>query len=142
MGRNKFVYGVFIRTSPRKVWDALTKSEFTRQYFQGANVESDWNAGSEMRVFMDDGVTIMKAEIIESEPGKKLAMKCRLIMPDGNESGESIQTFDIEDHGEVVKLTITHDDPSGSYGDAMNGWEKGLSSLKSLLETGEALPNS
>ena len=139
MQENKVIYGVFIKSTPEKVWAALTQSEFTRQYFPGSNVESDWKVGSQMRVFTDDGTTIMKAEIVESEPNKKLTMMCRLSAPDGSESEESKQTFDIEERGDVVKLIVTHEDPSASFGGAMDGWVKGMSSLKSLLETGAAL---
>ena len=75
MHKEKVVYAVYIKTTPNKIWEALTKSEFTRQYFWGVNVESDWNVGSKTRSFGDDGTTYSEGVILKSEKGKVLSQK-------------------------------------------------------------------
>ncbi len=142
MTSKKVVYAIFIKATPEKVWSALTESKFTRQYFWGANVESDWIPDSPMRGFMDDGTTFMEGKILKAETGKILSHTFSMVSPDGTKAEESIVTFEIEPHGEVIRLIITHDDPTDSHEQALKGWEMSMSSLKSLLETGEALPFS
>ena len=139
MSKEKVVYGIYIKASAEKIWDALTKSEYTRQYVWGTNVESDWEVGSPFRAHFDDGTTFMEGEILKSERGKILSRKSAMILPDGTKGEESIITFEIEPAGEVNKLIVTHEDIPESFEDAMLGWEMCLSSLKSLLETGKAL---
>ena len=140
MSEEKKVYTIYIKATPEKIWDALTKSEFTRQYFWGANVESDWQVGSKVRSFGDDGTTYSEGVILKSEPCKILSQNGRTIAPDGTKGDESVVTYEIEQHGDVCKLTVTHEHSSEDHKDAMNGWAMCMGSLKSLLETGEALP--
>ncbi len=138
MAEETVSYATYIKTDADTVWKALTTSEFTRQYFWGANVESDWKPGSTFRGFMDDGTTFMNADILEAEPGKTLSYNFRMVQPDGSESEESKVTFSIEPMGEMVRLVVTHE-KAESHKDALMGWEMSMSSLKSLLETGNAL---
>jgi len=140
MSEEKVVYGIYINASAEKIWDALTQSEYTRQYFWGTNVESDWKPGSKIRSFSDDGTTFGEGEVIKAERGKVLSYTDTMIGPNGTKGGESIITFEIEEHGDVCKLIVTHEHSSEEHKDAIHGWEMSMSSLKSLLETGEALP--
>lgn len=139
MSKEKVVYGIYINAPAEKIWDALTQSEYTRQYFWGSNVESDWKPGSKIRNFSDDGTTFGEGEVLKAEPGKILSQTSRMLGPDGTTSGESKITFEIEQHGDVCKLIVTHEHSSEMHKNAMGGWEMSMSSLKSLLETGEAL---
>ncbi len=139
MEQQKVIYGIFIKASAEKLWDALTQSEYTRQYLWGMSVESDWKAGSTIRGFMDDGTTCSEGTVLKSEPGKILSQASVIIGPDGKSSGKSTITYEIEKHGDVCKLIVTHEHNSETHKNAMMGWEMCISSLKSLLETGEAL---
>lgn len=139
MHKEKVVYGIYINAPAEKIWDALTQSEYTRQYFGGSNVESDWKPGSKTRWFSDDGTTFAEGEVINSERGKILSQKEWMISPDGTKGSESIVTYEIEKHGDVCKLIVTHEHSSEKHKNAINGWEMSMGSLKSLLETGEAL---
>ena len=139
MHNEKVVYGIYINAPAEKIWDALTQSEYTRQYVWGSNVESDWKPGSPFRAYFDDGATFMEGEILKAERGKILSYKSAMISPDGSKAEASITTFEIESLGEVNKLIVTHEEIPETIKDAMLGWEMCLSSLKSLLETGKAL---
>ena len=139
MHKEKVVYGIYINAPAEKIWDALTQSEYTRQYFWGTNVESDWKPGSKIRFFSDDGTTFAEGEVIKAERGKVLSQAERMIGPDGKKGDESIITYEIQQHGDVCKLIVTHEHSSEMHKNAINGWEMSMSSLKSLLETGEAL---
>ena len=101
MEQQTVVYGIFINAPAEKIWDALTQSEYTRQYFWGANFESNWKPGSKIRGFSDDGTTFSEGEVIKAERGKILSRSDRMIGPDGKQGGESIITFEIEQHGDV-----------------------------------------
>ena len=140
MSGEKVVYATFINATREKIWAALTQSEFTRLYLWGTNLESEWKPGSTLRGFMDDGTTCSEGKILKSVRGKSLSYTDEIIRPDGTKCGKSVITFEIEQHGEVCKLIVTHEHDSETHKDAMMGWEMTLSSLKSLLETGEALP--
>ena len=83
MHKEKVVYGIYINAPAEKIWDALTKSEYVRQYFWGMNVESDWEVGSKIRSFSDDDVTYSEGEVIKAERGKIISMAERMIGPDG-----------------------------------------------------------
>jgi len=139
MEKQKVVYGIHINASAEKIWEALTQSEFTRQYFWGMNVESDWEVGSNIRSFSDEGVTFGEGKVLKAERGKILSISDRMIGHDGEKGDESIFTYEIEQHGEVCKLIVTHEHSSEAHKNAISGWEMSMSSLKSLLETGEDL---
>ncbi len=142
MKKEKVVYAIYVKTTPDKIWEALTKSEFTRQYFWGVNVESDWKQGSTIRNLGDDGTIYSEGIILQAEKGKILSQTGRIIAPDGTKGKESIVTFEIEQHGDVCKLIVKHEHSSEEHKNALNGWEMSMGSLKSLLETGKALPFS
>lgn len=137
------VYNIFIRTTPQKVWDALTQSAFTTKFFFGRTVESDWKKGSPWKLLFPDGRTDVEGEVLESDPPKLLKVTWRVDWLDEPKPGPALITYEIQEHGEIVQLTMTqHTDstiPRKYVKAGQMGWGAILSSLKSLLETGQAL---
>jgi uncharacterized protein YndB with AHSA1/START domain/DNA-binding transcriptional ArsR family regulator len=142
--RPEFVYTTYIRTTPELLWRALTEPAFTRRYWQGMTFESDWKPGSHVRVTRTDGSICDDPEqiVLESDPYRRLAYTWFDTTGGCQGGGEPEQrsqvTFDLEDLGERVKLTVTHDGfPSGSkvLQSISGGWPIVLSDLKTLLET-------
>jgi uncharacterized protein YndB with AHSA1/START domain len=142
--RSSFVYVIYIRTTPGELWAALTTPEFMKKYWFGMNFETDWKVGSPWRLVFPDGRVADTGEIVEIEKPSRLVLKWRnQFRPELQEEGEARCVIEIEPAGEVVKLTITHEiDKSDSklIGAVSIGWPKILSSLKTLLESGSALP--
>lgn len=139
-----FVYVTFIRTTPEKLWSALTSREFTGQYWFGMHHETDWRAGSPWQLRFPDGRVADEGEIVESEPPKRLVIRWRNVFrPEAAAEGYSLCTLEIEPYDDVVaKLTVTHRIglPDSKFIEAVSGgWPRILSNLKSLLETGEVL---
>ncbi len=139
----KFVYVTYIRTTPEKLWDALTKPEFTRAYWNGVWHDCDWETGSPWRLMFPDGRIGDSGEVLEIDRPRRLVLSWRNeFRPELKAEGYSRATFELEQAGDTVKLTVTHEmDREGSkFIEAVsNGWPSVLSSLKSLLETGKAL---
>lgn len=140
---SKFVYVTYIRTTPEKLWDALLKPEFTKQYWAGTWQESSWEKGSSWKIMIPDGRVADSGEIVEIDKPKRLVLKWRNeFMPELKAEGYSRCVFELEASGEAVKLTITHEidrDGSKLIDGVSSGWPHILASLKSLLETGESL---
>jgi DNA-binding transcriptional ArsR family regulator/uncharacterized protein YndB with AHSA1/START domain len=165
MDKPEFVYTTYIRTTPEQLWRGLTDPAFTRRYW-GLAYESSWEAGSAFTVRLDrparpgtDGVTIADPAqvILESDPYRRLAYTWHTFTPewaaaygisDDNRArfaGESRSrvAFDIEPLGDYVRLTVVHDGfdaGSAVLPGISQGWPLIISSLKSLLETGDVLP--
>ena len=136
---SNFVYVTYIYTTPQKVWDAITKPEFSRKYWVHYNV-SDWKVGSrwEHQNGDDSGRIMIDGTVLESDPPRKLVMTWS--RPDHSKEPSRV-SFDIADHNDgLVCLTVTHDqlehDPAMAAS-VSGGWPKVLSNLKSLLETGK-----
>jgi uncharacterized protein YndB with AHSA1/START domain len=144
MSGSKFLYVTFIRSTPEKVWEALIKPEFAQTYWFGMWIESDWKKGSPWKLIKADGFVADEGEVLEIERPRKLVLKWRNVFrPELAEEGFARATLEIEPAGESVKLTVTHemDTPGSKLIEAVaGGWPAILSSLKSLLETGAALP--
>jgi uncharacterized protein YndB with AHSA1/START domain len=141
----KFVYITYIRTTPEKLWDALTKPEFTRAYWCETWQESTWEAGSPWRIMIPDGRVADSGEVLEIDRPRRLVLSWRNEVTERKTEGYSRATFDLEPVGESVKLTVTHEmerDGSKFIAAVSNGWPHILASLKSLLETGTALPET
>lgn len=143
---SKFVYVTFIRTTPQKLWAALTTPEFIRAYFFGVVMEADggWKKGARWKmVGTDSGKTFDDGEVIESDPPRKLVLSWwNRWKPELEEEGESRMTYDIEQVDGSVRLTVTHEigcANSKLIEGVSGGWPQILSSLKSYLETGEGL---
>jgi uncharacterized protein YndB with AHSA1/START domain len=141
MAGSTFIYVTYIRTSPDKLWKALTSPEFIRQYWFGMHCESDWQTGSSWRLMFEDGRVADTGEIVESTPGKRLAIRWRNeFKPELKAEGDSLCVMEIEAAGDASKLTVTHSiDKEGSefIRAVSGGWPRILSNLKSLLETGD-----
>ena len=142
--KSSFVYVTYIRTTPEKLWAALTTPEFMKKYWFGMNIETDWEAGSPWKLVFPDGRVADNGEIIEIEKPKRLILRWRNeFRSELQEEGYTRCVIEIEPADEVVKLTITHeiDKPGSKLIEAVSiGWPKILSSLKTLLETGTELP--
>jgi len=157
MDRPQFVYTTYIRTTPERLWQALTDPAFTRRYW-GAVHTTDWVPGSEM-TWEYAGVTVRDPEqvVLEAEPHRRLSYTWQSMTPEfaravgfdddylARVSAEprSKVTFELQPAGEVVKLTVIHDgfEPgSATLESVSQGWPWILSALKSLLETGETMP--
>jgi uncharacterized protein YndB with AHSA1/START domain len=143
MASSRFVYVTYIRTTPEKLWQALTEPEFTRQYFAGTWQESEWTLGASWRLMIPEGRVADSGEILEIEPHKRLVLSWRKeFLPELREEGFSRMTYELHQQGESVKLTVIHeiDKPDSKLIEGVsNGWPHILSSLKSFLETGESL---
>ena len=143
MAGSRFVYVTFIRTTPEKLWAALTQPEFTRTYWCGTHQESDWTPGASWSSFAPDGRLIDEGEILEADRPRRLVLTWRdHLFPQMHAEGYSRLTYELEPTGDTVKLTLTHemDIPESTLIDGVSkGWPGILASLKSLLETGEPL---
>ena len=141
---DRFVYVTYIRTTIETLWDHLTNPEFTRIYWHGVSAESDWQPGSSWALKFEDGRLADTGEIVEVDPPRRLVVNWRNeFMPELKAEGYSRATFELETVAQMVKLTVTHEiDRTGSkfIKAVSNGWPIILASLKSLLETGQALP--
>jgi len=141
---DKFLYVTYIRTTPEKLWEALTKPEFTKQYWFGITLESEWKQGSSWKMVFEDGRVADIGEILEIEKPRRIVIKWRHEMrPELKAEGWSRCEMTLEQVNDSVKLTILHtvDREHSKLIEAVSGgWPQILSSLKSLLETGAALP--
>jgi uncharacterized protein YndB with AHSA1/START domain len=143
---SKFVYVTYIRTTPEKLWRALTEPEYTRQIWAGTTQECTWEPGAPWRLLKPDGTVADSGEVLEIEPHKRLVLKWQNhLFPEVMAEGFSRMSYEIEQKDDSVKLTITHEiakSDSKFIGKVSNGWPHILSSLKSLLETGESLEST
>jgi uncharacterized protein YndB with AHSA1/START domain len=138
-----FLYVTFIRTTPDKLWTALTQPDFIHRYWFGMTVKSDFTAGSEWSLGFEDGRLADSGEILEADPPRRLVIKWRNeFKPELTAEGWSQCAFDMEPVEDAVKLTVTHTAPvpdSQLIVAVSGGWPRILSNLKSLLETGEVV---
>ena len=143
MQKSTFVYATYIRTTPEKLWAALTQPEFIRQYFFGATQESTWKPGAAWKMTLPDGTLTDAGEVLEIDPPRRLVLKWRSeCKPEARAEGYSRMTYLIEPGSSSIKLTVTHeiDKPASKLIESVsNGWPVIMASLKSLLETGKAL---
>jgi uncharacterized protein YndB with AHSA1/START domain len=144
MAKSTFVYVTYIAAAPELVWKALLDGEFTRQYWGHENV-SDWEPGSAWEHRRDDahGPVVLLGSVLEAEAPKRLVITWADPNDRDRPSRHSRVSCEIEPIGGMVRLTVTHDDlEAGSemQRKIAHGWPRVLSSLKSLLETGRALP--
>jgi uncharacterized protein YndB with AHSA1/START domain len=124
--QSSFVYVTYIRTTPEKLWSALTDAEFMKQYWFGSHCESQWKVGSAWKLVSGDGVVTDAGEILESEPPRRLVIRWQ------HQNKPDLK----------VKLSITHTierEPSKLIEAVSGGWPKVISNLKSLLETGSVV---
>ncbi len=140
MNKSTFVYVSYIRTTPEKLWSALTDAEFMKQYWFGMHCESEWKAGSPWKIVSGDGVVYDAGHIVEATPPRRLVIRWQhQNMPELKAEGDSLCTMELEPAGAAVKLSITHSierEPSKLIDAVSGGWPKIISNLKSLLEGG------
>ena len=160
MSRTDFVYVTYIRTTPERLWQALTETQFIRRYFGGGGPESDWQVGSKVLWKMDASDTThdWDQRVLESEPYRRLAYTWHNYQPEmarmfgwTDEHLAELQkeriskvAFEIEPAGPVVKLTVIHDgfEPDSEMLKGVSeGWPMILSHLKTLLEVEEPSPS-
>ena len=140
MSGSRLVYVTYIRTTPERLWDALTTPKIIRQYRFGMSVESEWKVGSTWRMYAD-GSLMDSGEILESVPPKRLVMSwLNEWKPEFKAEGYSRFVCEIEPVGASAKLTLTHsiERPDSKFiAGVSEGWPMVISNLKSLLETGD-----
>jgi len=136
------VFEIYIRTTPERLWEAITDPAIRAKYHFGMSVESDWTEGSGYRLAHPAAErSIVEGENLEVDPPRKLVQSMRALWgPDAEAAGTSRVTWEIEPVGDSCRLTVVHDQlppdvPSEVYG----GWPMVLSGLKTWLETGETL---
>lgn len=139
----KHVYEIYIRTTPERLWQAITDSAFTKQYFYESSVKSDFKAGSPLVYLSPNGKPMIEGKVIEADPPRRLVTTFAERSGEGGENDRpSRVTWLIEKKGETCRLTLTHDDFDGetkTYKSVGPGWNPVLSGLKTLLETGKPL---
>ena len=141
MARSTFMYVTYIRTTPDRLWSALTTdSEFMKQYWFGTHCQSEWKAGSPWKMVHPDGMVSDDGEILEAVPPKRMVIRWQhQLKPELKAEGETRCTLVLEPIGSSVKLSITHtiEREGAKVIEAVSGgWPKIMSNLKSLLETG------
>jgi uncharacterized protein YndB with AHSA1/START domain len=137
------VYVSYIRSSPERVWDALTNPDITERYWFDTRIESTWAVGDTI-LYRRHGTITDEQRVLAVEPLRVLRHTFHPVL-DAQMRAEppSRVTFDLARDGEVVRLTLVHDEfpPNSTVQPACsNGWPKILGNLKTLLETGKPLP--
>jgi uncharacterized protein YndB with AHSA1/START domain/DNA-binding transcriptional ArsR family regulator len=134
------VFEIYIKTTPERLWKALTDTEMRRKYTFGAVVTSDWTPGSRYEG-VGMGTPILEGENLEVDPPRRLVQSFRALWDeDVRSEGTSRVTYEIEPIGDSCRLTVTHDQlREGANNQLFGGWPMVLSGLKTLLETGEQL---
>jgi uncharacterized protein YndB with AHSA1/START domain len=137
------IYVTYIRASAEKVWDALTSADFTKQFFFGQSVESDWREGSPWRLRKADGEISVTGVVREAKRPHTLVLTWNVPHPE-QKFPECIVSYEIADAGEHgVRLTLTEAHPTpiprAWLAGGREGWPKIISGLKTLLETGVPL---
>jgi uncharacterized protein YndB with AHSA1/START domain len=135
------VFEIYIKTTPERLWEAITSEEMRKRYSFGVGTASDWTPGSEYRASVPGVIDIASGENLEVDPPRRLVQSfTALWSEDVRKEGTSRVTWEIEPVGTSCRLRVTHD----QLGEVANnelygGWPMILSGLKTLLETGEDL---
>jgi uncharacterized protein YndB with AHSA1/START domain len=135
------VFEIFIKTTPERLWEAITDPELRRRYSFGLSAISDWQAGSRYELSSPQGGVMAAGENLEVDPPRRLVQSfTALWSEDVEREGTSRVTWEIEPVGDSCRLTVTHDQlRADAHGEIYGGWPMILSGLKTLLETGETL---
>ena len=139
--RSSFVYVTYIRTTPEKLWEALTDPQVIPRYRLGTTITCDWKTGSPWKISRPDGSLADSGEILEIDPPRRMVIRWQNEWnPELKAEGPSRCTYELDPVDSAVKLTITHEIDrleSKLITAVSGGWPRILSNLKSLLETGE-----
>jgi uncharacterized protein YndB with AHSA1/START domain len=136
------VFEIYIKTTPERLWEAITDPELRSQYSFGVGVTSDWTNGSRYEAaHAAAGIAIAEGENLEVDPPRRLVQTFNALWSDDVKAeGTSRVTWEIEPAGDSCRLTVTHDQlREGANEEIYGGWPQVLSGLKTLLETGEKL---
>ena len=136
------VFEIYIRTTPERLWEAITDPGIRAKYNFGAGVECDWKVGSHYEMaHKEAGIVLGEGEILEVDPPRKLVQSMTALWSDEVKSeGTSRVTWEIEQVADSCRLTVTHDQlREGANDELYGGWPMILSGLKTWLETGEKL---
>ena len=141
--KTSFVYVTYIRSTPQKVFEAITKPEIARRYWGHENV-SDWKPGSRWEHVRADEQRIVQlvGKVVEVAPPSRLVISWANASQAGDPAATSRVSFEVAEYEGMVRLTVTHDElqaGSGMDKGIRQGWPIVLSSLKSLLETGQGM---
>ena len=143
MAQSNFTYLSYIRTTPERLWSALTDTEILHQYWLGIKWESQFTAGSPWKMILADGEVVDAGTVVSVEPLRRLVLRWRHQKnAELKAEGESICTMELESTETSVKLSVTHTidrEPSKFIAAISVGWPQIISNLKSLLETGSTI---
>ena len=135
------VFEIYIKTTPERLWEAITDEEMRAKYSFGIGTVSDWTPGSEYKSGVPGVIDIASGENLEVDPPRRLVQSfTALWSEDVQREGTSRVTWEIEPVGDSCRLAVTHDQLNeGANSELWGGWPMILSGLKTLLETGEQL---
>jgi DNA-binding transcriptional ArsR family regulator len=136
------VYEIYIKTTPERLWEAITSSEMRQKYSFGVGIKSEWSSGSPYEATHPHSPALLsEGENLEVDPPRKLVQSFRALWSDDVKSeGSSRVTWEIEQVADSCRLTVIHDQLSEDANDELyGGWPMILSGLKTLLESGETL---
>ncbi len=141
----QLVYQIIIKAPQERVWEAITTSEFTSRYYYGCTLETDLTVGLPFTYHMPNGSPIVEGEVVTSEPPNRLVHTYHSLWPPLKEDAPTRVTWELESMpGGVTKVTVVHEDFQGQtatyQGLQGGGWIWILSNMKTLLETGEPMP--
>ncbi|WP_221567963.1 SRPBCC family protein [Alkalihalobacillus sp. TS-13] len=147
MSNHTFVYATYIATTPEKLWEVLTSGEFTKKYFFGREVQSDWEEGAEVKYLRGNGELDVSGKVLNCEPYCNLSFTWIHAEDSTERSQPTIVTFELTPMDDTVKLTLIHENllevdytvERDTFRGYNNGWPAILSNLKSYLETGKTL---
>ena len=136
------VFEIYIKTTPERLWEAITDSEIRSKYNFGVHIDSDWTPGSPYETsHPTNNGPLVEGENLEVDPPRRLVQSMRALWgEDVKREGTSRVTWEIEAVGDSCRLTVTHDElREGANDELYGGWPMILSGLKTWLETGETL---
>jgi uncharacterized protein YndB with AHSA1/START domain len=135
------VFEIYIKTTPKRLWEAIVDGELRKKYSFGVGTESEWTVGSSYKSAVPGVVDIASGENVEVEPPRRLVQTFQALWSeDVQKEGTSRVTWEIEPVGSSCRLRVTHDQlGDGANNELWGGWPMILSGLKTLLETGEQL---
>jgi uncharacterized protein YndB with AHSA1/START domain len=135
------VFEIYIKTTPERLWEAITDGEMRKKYSFGVGTESEWTQGSEYRSSVPGVIDIASGENLEVDPPRRLVQSFRALWSEDVErEGTSRVTWEIEPVGDSCRLAVIHDQlDEDANNELYGGWPMILSGLKTLLETGERL---